>query len=99
MLIQKVHHVAYRCLDAKQTVEWYEKHLGMKFVLAIAENLVRFENGKTFVEVETTPGHFEKREVKLGLSDSIDVEVKSGIDVRATLKVQDGIDPAPPAKK
>ena len=40
MLIQKIHHVAYRCKDAKQTVEWYEKHLDMKFVLAIAENEV-----------------------------------------------------------
>jgi len=40
MLVRKIHHVAYRCLDAKQTVEWYEKHLGMNFVLAIAENEV-----------------------------------------------------------
>ena len=40
MLIQRVHHVAYRCIDAKQTVEWYEKHLGMHFVLAIAEDEV-----------------------------------------------------------
>lgn len=40
MLIQKIHHVAYRCKDAKQTVEWYVKHLDMKFVLAIAENEV-----------------------------------------------------------
>ncbi|MBE7939895.1 MULTISPECIES: VOC family protein [Ramlibacter] len=40
MLVQKIHHVAYRCKDAKETVEWYEKHLGMKFVLAIAENEV-----------------------------------------------------------
>jgi lactoylglutathione lyase len=40
MLIQKVHHVAYRCIDAKQTVEWYQKHLGMNFVLAIAEDEV-----------------------------------------------------------
>ena len=39
-LVQKIHHVAYRCKDAKETVEWYEKHLGMKFVLAIAENEV-----------------------------------------------------------
>ena len=37
-MIEKIHHVAYRCKDAKQTVEWYEKHLDMKFVLAIAEN-------------------------------------------------------------
>ena len=40
MLIRKIHHVAYRCIDAKQTVEWYEKYLGMKFVLAIAEDEV-----------------------------------------------------------
>ncbi len=40
MLIQKIHHVAYRCKDAKETVDWYTKHLGMKFVLAIAENEV-----------------------------------------------------------
>lgn len=40
MLIQKIHHVAYRCIDARQTVEWYGKHLGMNFVLAIAEDEV-----------------------------------------------------------
>ena len=40
MLVQKIHHVAYRCRDAKETVEWYGKHLGMGFVLAIAENEV-----------------------------------------------------------
>jgi len=40
MTIARIHHVAYRCKDAKQTVEWYEKHLGMKFMLAFAENQV-----------------------------------------------------------
>jgi catechol 2,3-dioxygenase-like lactoylglutathione lyase family enzyme len=40
MPIRKVHHVAYRCIDAKETVEWYRKHLGMDFVLAIAEDEV-----------------------------------------------------------
>lgn len=40
MLVEKVHHVAYRCIDAKQTVEWYAKHLDMRFVLAIAEDEV-----------------------------------------------------------
>ena len=40
MLVQQVHHVAYRCKDARETVQWYGKHLGMKFVLAIAENEV-----------------------------------------------------------
>ena len=40
MAIERIHHVAYRCRDAKQTVEWYGKHLGMDFVLAIAEDHV-----------------------------------------------------------
>jgi catechol 2,3-dioxygenase-like lactoylglutathione lyase family enzyme len=39
-LLQRIHHVAYRCRDAKETVEWYGKHLGTDFVLAIAENNV-----------------------------------------------------------
>ena len=40
MPIQRIHHVAYRCHDAKQTVEWYQKYLGMNFILAIAEDQV-----------------------------------------------------------
>ena len=40
MKIQKIHHVAYRCKDAKETVEWYGKYLSMNFILAIAENEV-----------------------------------------------------------
>ncbi len=38
--IEKIHHVAYRCKDAKETVEWYGKMLNMNFVLAIAEDKV-----------------------------------------------------------
>ena len=40
MKLDRIHHVAYRCKDAKQTVEWYAKNLNMNFVLAIAENEV-----------------------------------------------------------
>ncbi|WP_424992107.1 VOC family protein [Moraxella porci] len=39
-ITQGVHHVAYRCKDAKETVEWYQKHLDLGFVLAIAEDKV-----------------------------------------------------------
>jgi catechol 2,3-dioxygenase-like lactoylglutathione lyase family enzyme len=34
------HHVAYRCRDAKRTVEFYRDVLGMDFQLAIAEDRV-----------------------------------------------------------
>ncbi len=37
---QGFHHVAYRCKDAKETVEFYQKTLGMDFQLAIAEDHV-----------------------------------------------------------
>ncbi|MEW6706451.1 MAG: VOC family protein [Pseudomonadota bacterium] len=40
MSIQRIHHVAYRCHDAKETVHWYREHLGLEFVLAIAEDRV-----------------------------------------------------------
>ena len=40
MKIDRIHHVAYRCKDAKETVLWYRKMLHMDFVLAIAEDLV-----------------------------------------------------------
>lgn len=40
MDIRRIHHVAYRCRDAEETVRWYEKHLGMGFILAIAEDHV-----------------------------------------------------------
>ncbi|WP_419904097.1 VOC family protein [Kiloniella sp.] len=40
MKIEQIHHVAYRCKDAKETVEWYGKYLNMDFILAIAENEV-----------------------------------------------------------
>ena len=40
MDIQGFHHVAYRCDNAKQTVEFYQQVLGMDFQLAIAEDKV-----------------------------------------------------------
>lgn len=40
MSIEKIHHVAYRCRDAKETVEFYAKVLGMDLIGAIAEDSV-----------------------------------------------------------
>ncbi len=55
-------------------------------VLAIAEALLQFENEKPYVEVETKPQVFEKRFVQLGISDGINVEVKSGIALTDKIK-------------
>jgi len=38
--LKRFHHVAYRCKDAKETVDWYQKHLNMELTVAIAENEV-----------------------------------------------------------
>ena len=40
MNIRKIHHVAYRCKNAKETALWYQKYLNMDLVLSIAENEV-----------------------------------------------------------
>ncbi|MCW8885559.1 MAG: VOC family protein [Motiliproteus sp.] len=38
--LQQIHHVAYRCNDAKETVEFYQRVLNMEFLVAIAEDKV-----------------------------------------------------------
>ncbi len=55
-------------------------------VLAINEGNLIIENGRTFVEVETAPQQFERREVKTGLSDGINIEVVSGLDEGEKIK-------------
>lgn len=38
--LKRIHHVAYRCIDAKETVDWYARMLGMTFTTAFAEDKV-----------------------------------------------------------
>jgi hypothetical protein len=38
MRIERIHHVAYPCKNAKETVGFYTKMLNMDFVLAIAKD-------------------------------------------------------------
>jgi glyoxylase I family protein len=40
MKLKRIHHVAYRCKDAKETVEFYQRTLNMDFMLAFAEDRV-----------------------------------------------------------
>lgn len=50
-------------------------------VLVIPEGLVKFENDSSFVEIETSvPQVFEKRLVKTGLSDGINIEITNGLN-------------------
>ncbi len=38
--VDRIHHVAYRCKDAKETAQWYKEKLNMNLILSIAENEV-----------------------------------------------------------
>lgn len=57
-------------------------------VVAVKERDVLFEEDMTFVEVKTGEREFEKRKVKLGLSDGIQVEILEGVDTTQQVKVQ-----------
>jgi HlyD family secretion protein len=59
-------------------------------VLSVKESLLLFENGSTYVEVETAPQVFERRDVNLGLSDGLNIEVLSGLEPEERIKVQNG---------
>jgi HlyD family secretion protein len=65
-------------------------------VMAIREALVQYEKDKPFVEIETTPQTFVKKDVKLGLSDGINVEVISGVAMGDKIKVPETAGPAEP---
>lgn len=55
-------------------------------VLAINEGNLIIEDKTAYVEVETAPQRFEKREIRTGLSDGINIEVVSGL--RADEKIK-----------
>jgi HlyD family secretion protein len=56
-------------------------------VLAIHESLLQFGKDSIYVEVETKSKNFEKRLIKTGLSDGLDIQVLSGIDKDDHIKI------------
>jgi len=72
-------------------------------VLALNESAVVYKEKQAYVDVEVTPQSFERKAVKLGLSDGIWVEVLSGVTAETRVKKQDpGSDPekvAPPVNR
>ena len=67
-------------------------------VLTVRESVLQFEKSeskgkgkrKVFVEVEIGEQAFEKRYVEVGLSDGINIEIKSGIDKSVRIKRHGG---------
>jgi HlyD family secretion protein len=60
-------------------------------VLAVKESLLQFDKDDVFVEVETSPQHFERRKLKTGLSDGVTIEVVEGLS--KTDKIKAGVHP------
>ena len=55
-------------------------------VLAINEANLQFDEQQTFVEIETGPQEFERRDIATGLSDGINIEVVSGLQDSDAIK-------------
>ncbi|WP_053992964.1 efflux RND transporter periplasmic adaptor subunit [Mangrovimonas sp. TPBH4] len=66
-------------------------------VLAIKEALVQYdkETKLPYVEIETGDQKFERKDVELGISDGIYVEVKSGVAKKDKIKVWNQLQGAP----
>lgn len=56
-------------------------------VLAVEEGDLIFEKEKTFAQVATPDGRFEKREITTGLSDGLKVEITAGLSASDRIKV------------
>jgi HlyD family secretion protein len=55
-------------------------------VLSVSESWLEYQGSRAFAQIELAPQHFERRAIELGLSDSIWVEVKSGLDPQTKIK-------------
>ena len=56
-------------------------------VLAINEGLIQFEEGKPYVEVKIDSMKYERRNIETGLSDGIQIQVLSGVEIGDDIKV------------
>lgn len=59
-----------------------------KNVLAVEEGNLIFKDSDVLAEVKTGPNAFEKRKIRVGLSDGIHIEVLSGLTLNDKIKVQ-----------
>ncbi len=68
-------------------------------VMVLPEGLLSFEGDSAYVEIETSPLSFSRQYVETGLSDGINIEIKSGIRDDDAVKdpnqtYEDGVKPA-----
>ncbi len=56
-------------------------------VMAVKESLLQFQGDSAYVEIETAPQKFEKKFVKTGLSDGINIQIISGLGMKDKIKI------------
>jgi len=59
-------------------------------VLTIRESLLQFEDGKAYIEIKVDSMQFERRDIETGLSDGINVEIRSGVNKDEDIKIWNG---------
>jgi len=64
-------------------------------VLALKESLLQFDGDTAYVDVEVGPNEFERRDLELGISDGINIEVKDGVDQGVSIKKPAPLDDKP----
>ncbi len=65
--------------------------------LAIDEALLQFDKEKPYVEVEVGPQRFERRDIVTGVSNGMQIEIKSGLSERDKIKNPNPAQAATPA--
>ncbi len=55
-------------------------------VLAVSESLLQFDGEQPYVEIETAPGVYERRDLTVGISDGINIEVKDGVTAESKIR-------------
>ena len=63
--------------------------------MAISESLLQFDRKteEPYVEIEIEDQKFERRDVKIGISDGVNVEIISGVSENAKIKVWNKTEP------
>ena len=56
-------------------------------VLTLSEMLVQYDRSQPYVELETAPNTYERKDIELGLSDGLSVEIVSGLTGEDAIKV------------
>jgi HlyD family secretion protein len=56
-------------------------------VVIIKESLLQFSGDTAYVEIQKGDQEFERREIELGISDGINVEILAGVDTTTAIKV------------